>query len=49
MGEVAEVVEQEQPKPESKLLKDVLERYMKSQAEMCEAIIELFKRSEKQG
>jgi len=42
---ITEITEQEQPK-ESKLLKDVLDRYLKSQVEICEAIIELFKRSE---
>lgn len=31
-------------KPVQKLLKDVLENYMKAQMELCESIIELFKR-----
>ena len=32
------------PQPVQKLLKDVLENYMKAQMELCESIIELFKR-----
>ena len=36
----------EQPETVQKMLKDVLEGYLKSQQELCEAIVELFKRTE---
>lgn len=40
--ELAEVVEKKEP--EQKLLKDVLDRYVKSQVELCEVLVEIFKR-----
>jgi hypothetical protein len=30
--------------PEQKLLKDILDRYIKSQVELCEVLVEVFKR-----
>lgn len=41
--ELAEVVD-EKKEPEQKLLKDVLDRYVKSQVELCEVLVEIFKR-----
>lgn len=40
--ELAEVAEKKEP--EQKLLKDVLDRYVKSQVELCEVLVEIFKR-----
>lgn len=34
------------PEPTQKLLKDVLDRYLKSQCELAETIVELFQRHE---
>jgi len=34
----------EKTEPEQKLLKDVLDRYIKSQVELCEVVVEIFKR-----
>ena len=35
---------EEKKEPEQKLLKDVLDRYVKSQVELCEVLVEIFKR-----